>query len=74
MMQPSSAVGGATWPLQKARGAHIRALSCVATLGKYCSIECESMAKTPDSDCLCAHTECKGNAQSVAPSPFDISS
>ena len=47
---------------------------CVATSGKYCSIECESMAKTPDSDCLCAHAECKGRAQSLAASPFEISS
>lgn len=48
--------------------------SRVAISGKYCSIECESMAKTPDSDCLCAHAECKGNAQSVTPSPFEIPS
>ena len=48
--------------------------SCLTTSGKYCSIECESMAKTPDSDCLCAHTECKSNAQSTAPSPFEIPS
>jgi hypothetical protein len=48
--------------------------SCLVTAGKYCSIECESMAKTPDSDCMCPHTECKGNAQSVAPSPFEIPS
>lgn len=48
--------------------------ACVATSGRYCSIERESMAKTPDRDCLCAHTQCKGSAQSVAPSPFEIRS
>jgi hypothetical protein len=34
--------------------------SCVPTSGKYCSIECEAMEKTPDIDCLCQHTGCKG--------------
>ena len=48
--------------------------SCVATSGKYCSIECESMATTPDIDCLCAHTECKANTQSIASPPFEIRS
>jgi hypothetical protein len=46
----------------------------VATSGKYGSIDDESMAKAPDSDCLCAYTECENNAQSVAPSPFEIPS
>ena len=43
--------------------------SCITETGKYCSIECESMAETPDIDCLCAHTECKGDTQSIASSP-----
>jgi hypothetical protein len=35
--------------------------SCLASSGKYCSIECESMAKMPDIDCLCKHSDCKGH-------------
>jgi hypothetical protein len=46
--------------------------SCVATSGKYCSVECESMAKTPHIECLCAHTECKGNTESIASSLLEI--
>lgn len=34
--------------------------SCPATMGKYCSIECETMEKMPDIDCSCAHPGCKG--------------
>jgi hypothetical protein len=34
--------------------------SCLTTSGKYCSTECEAMEKTPDIDCLCGHTGCKG--------------
>jgi hypothetical protein len=45
--------------------------SCSATSGKFCSVECESMAKTPDIACLCAHTECKGNTQSSASVPLE---
>jgi len=34
--------------------------SCLTTSDKYCSTEREAMEKTPDIDCLCRHTECKG--------------
>jgi hypothetical protein len=34
--------------------------SCLTTSGKYCSTECQAMEKTPDIDCLCGHTGCKG--------------
>jgi hypothetical protein len=30
------------------------------------------MAKTPDSACLCAHTECKGSVQSIDPPPLEM--
>ena len=36
--------------------------SCEPTDGKYCSLACESMAKTPDIDCHCGHQICKGKA------------
>jgi hypothetical protein len=36
--------------------------SCKPTNGKYCSLACESMAKTPDIDCHCGHQICKGKA------------
>jgi hypothetical protein len=29
---------------------------------KYCSMECESIQKTPDIDCKCPHPDCKGRA------------
>ncbi len=34
--------------------------SCKITQGKYCSIECEAMEKTPDIECTCRHAGCKG--------------
>ena len=34
--------------------------SCVITSGKYCSAECAAMEKTPDIDCPCSHSSCKG--------------
>jgi hypothetical protein len=34
--------------------------SCVTTLGKYCSTQCEAMEKTPDIDCSCGHAGCNG--------------
>ena len=34
--------------------------SCVTTLGKYWSTQCEVMEKIPDIDCSCGHTGCKG--------------
>ena len=30
---------------------------------KYCSVQCEAAADTPDVDCKCGHTECKGRAE-----------
>jgi hypothetical protein len=38
--------------------------SCPTDDGKYCSVECEAMAKTPDIACTCGHGECAGNTQS----------
>jgi hypothetical protein len=35
--------------------------SCRATTGKYCSAQCEAMEKTPDIDCRCEHSACKGH-------------
>jgi len=35
--------------------------SCMTTAGKYCSVECEAMEKTPDIDCRCEHSGCKGH-------------
>jgi hypothetical protein len=34
--------------------------SCKTTK-KYCSIECETMEKTPDIECHCGHPGCKGD-------------
>jgi hypothetical protein len=35
--------------------------SCAAPAGKpYCSVQCETAAKTPDIDCKCGHPGCKG--------------
>ena len=34
--------------------------SCPATEGDYCSIECAAMEKTPDIECTCGHSSCKG--------------
>ena len=35
--------------------------SCQVGDGKtYCSVQCESTAKTPDIDCKCGHPGCKG--------------
>jgi hypothetical protein len=34
--------------------------SCTTASGKYCSTQCEAMEKTPDIDCSCGHTGCKG--------------
>jgi hypothetical protein len=34
--------------------------SCSTTSGKYCSVECEAMERTPDIDCTCNHPGCKG--------------
>ena len=34
--------------------------SCMATSGKYCSVQCETMEKTPDIECTCGHPGCKG--------------
>lgn len=36
--------------------------SCRINSGKYCSAQCEAMEKTPDIDCACEHTACKGKA------------
>ncbi len=35
--------------------------SCLASSGKYCSVECEAMEKVPDIDCRCEHSDCKGH-------------
>jgi hypothetical protein len=37
--------------------------SCKTTKEKYCSAQCEAMEKTPDIDCLCEHSDCKGHTQ-----------
>jgi hypothetical protein len=37
--------------------------SCQVTDGKYCSEACEAMEKTPDIDCRCEHSACKGHAR-----------
>ena len=42
--------------------------SCLTTSGKYCSVECEAMEKTPDIDCRCEHSDCKGHTHSSATS------
>jgi hypothetical protein len=34
--------------------------SCMTTSGKYCSTECAAMEKTPDVDCACGHSGCRG--------------
>jgi len=34
--------------------------SCLTTSGKYCSVQCEAMEKTPDIECKCGHPGCKG--------------
>jgi hypothetical protein len=36
--------------------------SCTVTSGDYCSEACQAMEKTPDIDCKCPHTVCKGRA------------
>jgi hypothetical protein len=37
--------------------------SCQVTDGKYCSAECEAMEKTPDVNCTCPHSVCKGRTE-----------
>jgi hypothetical protein len=37
--------------------------SCTVTSGNYCSTECAAMEKTPDIDCKCEHTGCKGKIE-----------
>jgi len=34
--------------------------SCVTTLGKYCSTECDAMEKAPEIDCVGRHAGYKG--------------
>jgi hypothetical protein len=34
--------------------------SCTTHAGKYCSVQCETMEKTPDIECKCGHGVCKG--------------
>jgi hypothetical protein len=34
--------------------------SCTVTAGKYCSVECEAMEKTPDLACECGRAGCRG--------------
>jgi len=34
--------------------------SCMTTSGKYCSVECKAMEKTPDVECSCVHAGCNG--------------
>jgi hypothetical protein len=34
--------------------------SCTTHAGKYCSVQCETMEKTPDIACKCGHVVCKG--------------
>ena len=35
--------------------------SCPAAAdSKFCSVECEAVAKTPDVDCRCPHPGCRG--------------
>lgn len=48
--------------------------SCLTTSGKYCSIECETMAKMPDIDCSCGHPGCKGETQFIESSPQKLPS
>ena len=48
--------------------------SCLTTSGKYCSIECEAMEKTPDIDCSCVHIACQGNRRSTASSTIQTPS
>jgi hypothetical protein len=44
---------------QEAKCAH-PGCSCESPSEKYCSIECETVAKTPDIDCRCGHSGCNG--------------
>ena len=48
--------------------------SCIATSGKYCSVECETMEKMPDIDCHCGHPGCKGETDHSATSTPRLSS
>jgi hypothetical protein len=66
-----SKVGRKEWHLRKPRVC-TSSLFVRGNVGKYCSVECESMAKTPHIDCLCAYTECKGNTESIASSLLEI--
>jgi hypothetical protein len=40
--------------------------TCQVTSGKYCSTQCEAMEDTPDVDCTCPHSVCKGRTEAAA--------
>lgn len=41
--------------------------SCLVADGsEYCSAQCAAAAKTPDIDCKCGHTGCRGRASQAA--------
>jgi hypothetical protein len=46
--------------------------TCVIASGKYCSVECEAMEKTPDIDCECEHVDCKGRTSQDSKFPLGI--
>ena len=48
--------------------------SCLTTSGKYCSVECEAMEKTPDIDCSCGHRTCTGNMRTVSSATIETPS
>jgi len=48
------------------------ACTCVVSSGRYCSTACESGEETPEADCPCEHTGCKGSKHSLASSAFEI--
>ncbi len=48
--------------------------SCLTTTGKYCSVECEAMEKTPDIDCSCGHRTCTGNMRTVSSATIETPS
>jgi hypothetical protein len=36
--------------------------TCITRSEKYCSPQCAAMEETPDVDCRCGHSECRGRA------------
>jgi hypothetical protein len=43
--------------------AHPRCTCLTDAKARYCSPQCEALARTPDFDCKCGHSDCQGRAK-----------